>query len=814
MQEIALLLAKNSVQIAIFLYFHRDNGFDTISSINFMTFFLILVSYFCKQQLARAFNSQMLDSQMLLRIVLTVIVTLLNQTFFVYNLITYTFLVHDLADHIFTICEFYYKKHNEADLMIIPNYKNGFLSIVQIIIAFVVFVKDVGTKELFLAITLAFLEIATKLGRTQLLQLTRVDTKAFDGITISLCVLVHLVIAIIRSIYYGKFQLLSESSKAENPFQDFGHLLIFMLISIVFSYFTNEGLKGQLHLQKRNRYQSAILWILLVINKLVIESKDMEWNTQSLIIIYGILALCELINMESPQINQLIVSSDQNIIMGNVVLNSSNFQGVEVYDKVSLSNFIQHIRRNQDSKKLIFMLSFNFSFMFVELIYGLLSNSLSLISDSAHMLFDSSALAIGLYASFMSKLKPSPTYSYGFERFSTLSGFINGLFLIVVAFDIFTESIERISSPQKVLFGKMMVVSVIGLIINLVGLCFFHEHAHAHGGDDDEGGGCSHSHSHKKTQNTAKTTSSTLPNTQKHTSISQHTHKEGGCHDHEHEHSHDHHDHSHEHDHHHDHDCHDHDHQHDHEHDHHHHDHEHDHHHDHDHDDHHHDHDHSHHHDHDHDHDHEHDHSHGHSHSHGEGHNENLTGVFLHILADALGSVGVIISSILIYYYEWYISDPITSCIISIFIFISVFPLLKGSFTTLLQGYNIKKYHVQLEEIIQKLSGHQDIERYSEIHLWAYTSSNLVFTVKVHIRDIRKRFKVLKEVKKIIKSYKNIKYQTIEIICDKQEELSEISHFSQQNVEQGLLSEQSNNIREKSNSYQDNEVNSDEVQLI
>ena len=89
--------------------------------------------------------------------------------------------------------------------------------------------------------------------------------------------------------------------------------------------------------------------------------------------------------------------------------------------------------------------------MFVELIYGLLSNSLSLISDSAHMLFDSSALAIGLYASFMSKLKSSCTYSFGFERISVLSGFINGLFLIFVAFDILAESIERMYAPEVVL---------------------------------------------------------------------------------------------------------------------------------------------------------------------------------------------------------------------------------------------------------------------------------------------------------------------------------------------------------------------------
>ena len=89
----------------------------------------------------------------------------------------------------------------------------------------------------------------------------------------------------------------------------------------------------------------------------------------------------------------------------------------------------------------------NISFMFVELIYGLLSNSLSLISDSAHMLFDSSALMIGLYASFMSNLKPNSLYTFGYSRFKVLSGLINGLLLVFVGFNIFVQSILRIYKP-------------------------------------------------------------------------------------------------------------------------------------------------------------------------------------------------------------------------------------------------------------------------------------------------------------------------------------------------------------------------------
>jgi zinc transporter 5/7 len=81
------------------------------------------------------------------------------------------------------------------------------------------------------------------------------------------------------------------------------------------------------------------------------------------------------------------------------------------------------------------------------------------------------------------------------------------------------------------------------------------------------------------------------------------------------------------------------------------------------------------HHGHGHSHDHgDHDHGHGHSHD-----NENMQGIFLHILADALGSVAVIISTLLTKYYGWSGWDPLASCIIAILIFLSAIPLVKSS---------------------------------------------------------------------------------------------------------------------------------------
>lgn len=72
--------------------------------------------------------------------------------------------------------------------------------------------------------------------------------------------------------------------------------------------------------------------------------------------------------------------------------------------------------------------------------------------------------------------------------------------------------------------------------------------------------------------------------------------------------------------------------------------------------------------------DHDHGHSHGHSHD-----NENMQGIFLHILADALGSVAVIVSTLLTKYYGWSGWDPIASCIIAVLIFVSAIPLVKSS---------------------------------------------------------------------------------------------------------------------------------------
>lgn len=114
--------------------------------------------------------------------------------------------------------------------------------------------------------------------------------------------------------------------------------------------------------------------------------------------------------------------------------------------------------------------------MFIELAYGYLSNSLGLVADSFHMLFDSLGLFISLVASYISQLPPNNQYTYGYGKVETLSGFFNGLLLVYTAFNVFSESIHRMLVPKQIdSSGALLPVSCIGLLVNLMGLIYFQE---------------------------------------------------------------------------------------------------------------------------------------------------------------------------------------------------------------------------------------------------------------------------------------------------------------------------------------------------
>ena len=115
--------------------------------------------------------------------------------------------------------------------------------------------------------------------------------------------------------------------------------------------------------------------------------------------------------------------------------------------------------------------------------------------------------------------------------------------------------------------------------------------------------------------------------------------------------------------------------------------------------------------------DHAHSHSHG-DHGHGHSHaNENMHGIFLHILADTMGSVAVVISTILVHFYGWTGFDPIASCIIAILIFASAVPLVCSTAKSLLLTLP-DDVEYSLRDTLGGLSGLRGVAGYAVPKFW------------------------------------------------------------------------------------------------
>ncbi|XP_063709438.1 zinc transporter 7 [Culicoides brevitarsis] len=312
--------------------------------------------------------------------------------------------------------------------------------------------------------------------------------------------------------------------------------------------------------------------------------------------------------------------------------------GISFRIKEKIYGWFRLIFSDRNSRNLLLFLLLNLSFAFVELLYGIWTNSLGLISDSFHMFFDCTGLLAGLAASVITKWKANDKFSYGYVRAEVIAGFVNSLFLLFIAFFIMSESVERLIEPPEVKHERLFVVSVLGLLVNLVGIyAFQHGHGHSHGG-----GGGGHGHSHGG---------------------GGHGHSHGGN---------------------------------------------------------------------------NHNHSHNHSHEHPELVLQNsedsqiMRGVFLHILADTLGSVGVIISAVLMQTFGWMIADPICSMFIAVLIALSVLSLIKESVMILMQRQPVSLDRL-LPQCYQKITGLAGVYSVQEPHFWTLCSNVYVGAIKLEV---------------------------------------------------------------------------------
>ncbi|KAL4922407.1 cation efflux protein [Aspergillus aurantiobrunneus] len=135
------------------------------------------------------------------------------------------------------------------------------------------------------------------------------------------------------------------------------------------------------------------------------------------------------------------------------------------------------------TNRILILLVIDTAFFLLELIAGYSVHSLALVADSFHMLNDVISLLVGLWAvKVANRETSSKMYTYGWQRAETLGALVNGVFLVALCLSIFLEAIQRLVEPQEVRSPKLVCgVGCAGLLSNILGLVLFHDHSHGHG---------------------------------------------------------------------------------------------------------------------------------------------------------------------------------------------------------------------------------------------------------------------------------------------------------------------------------------------
>jgi len=121
-------------------------------------------------------------------------------------------------------------------------------------------------------------------------------------------------------------------------------------------------------------------------------------------------------------------------------------------------------------RQLVAVITLTGTILFIEVVGGVLSGSLALLSDAGHMLTDLLALVLCLMAVRFSSLPATPEKTYGYHRLEILTALLNGTLLLLISAVLMVKAVQRALDPIPVRGGMMMTVALIGLIANLAGL--------------------------------------------------------------------------------------------------------------------------------------------------------------------------------------------------------------------------------------------------------------------------------------------------------------------------------------------------------
>lgn len=279
-----------------------------------------------------------------------------------------------------------------------------------------------------------------------------------------------------------------------------------------------------------------------------------------------------------------------------------------------------HARHAAGNRRRLFLtLLLAAGYMVAEIVGGLLTNSLALLADAGHMLSDTAALGLSLFAVWIAERPPTPQRTWGYYRVEILAALANGAALVAVSTFIFVEAYRRILEPREVWGAAMMVIAAGGLAVNLAGLWIL-------------GGG-------------------------RHESL-------------------------------------------------------------------------------------------------------NVRGAWLHVLTDALGSIGAIAAAALIWAFDWYVADPLISALIGLLVIYSAWRLVAESVAVLMES---APRGVDVDEVHRAMASTPGVLGVHDLHVWTITSGLDSLSAHVVVEDGRRPSALLSELRSVLHDRFGIDHITIQI---------------------------------------------------
>jgi len=123
-------------------------------------------------------------------------------------------------------------------------------------------------------------------------------------------------------------------------------------------------------------------------------------------------------------------------------------------------------------KNILIAFILNLLFSIIELIGGIFTNSIAIISDAIHDFGDSISIGISYFLEKKSNKKPDNKYTYGYKRYSILGALITNSILIIGSIIVVINALNRIINPTIINYNGMIIIALFGVIINILAAYF------------------------------------------------------------------------------------------------------------------------------------------------------------------------------------------------------------------------------------------------------------------------------------------------------------------------------------------------------